>query len=84
VSEKPKKFNAADHWKGMPEFTQNDAKPIHQVIVGFATKEDMHKFSKVIGQPLTAKTRSVWYPAVPEETALDKRWADKENTKPKK
>lgn len=74
---KPDKFNPKDEWKGMPEFNQPDGGPIKSIIVNFDNKEDMHKFSKLIGQPITARTRSVWYPAVPEEGALDKRYVDK-------
>lgn len=70
-----KKFDHKEHWKGMPEFNQPNMKPVHQVLVGFANKEDMHKFSKVVGQSITAKTKSIWYPEVLETGALDKRWS---------
>lgn len=78
VKKAPEKerFKPADHWKGMPEFIQPEAGPIKSLTVNFATKEDMHKFSKMIGQKVTAQTRSVWYPVVPEETAIDKRYSD--------
>lgn len=72
------KFDHAKHWKGMPEFNQPDAGPVKSLIVNFASMEDVHRFAKLIGgQIITAKTRSVWYPFVPEESALDKRWSDK-------
>lgn len=74
--EKKAKFNHKDHWKGMPEFTQNNLKPIHQVIVSFQNKEDMLKFSKLVGQEVKATTRSIWYPEVQEQKAQDKRWTD--------
>jgi hypothetical protein len=75
--EAPKKFNHKEHWKGMPEFNQPDLKPVNQVLVNFQTAEDMHKFAKIMGQPITAKTRSIWYPYVESELALDKRWTKK-------
>jgi hypothetical protein len=76
-----KKFDHMEHWKGMPEFVQPGLKPIKSLIVNLATKEDMHKFSKLMGQPITHKTKFIWYPFVPDEKYIDKRWSDK---KPKK
>lgn len=71
-------------WKGMPEFHQPNAGPVKSLIVNFQTMEDVHQFAKIIGgQLITAKTRSVWYPAVPEELALDKRWSDAQPSKVK-
>lgn len=75
--EKVKRFDPKEHWKGMPEFHQPDAGPVKQLIVNFENMENVHKFSKLIGQPITAKTKFVWYPEVPIEGAIDKRWSDK-------
>ena len=77
--ESKRKFNAMDHWKGMPEFTQTALKPVKQLLVNFETNSDMLKFSKLIGQEITAKTRSIWYPKVEGEPAktFNKRWVDK-------
>jgi len=49
-------------WVGMPEFVHEDLTPIKQLIVSFATKEDFEEFSKLIGQKLTSRTQSIWYP----------------------
>lgn len=65
------------HWKGMPEFNQPGIKPVKVLTVNFESNEAMHKFSKLVGQLITAKTRSIWYPKVVEESALDKRWSKK-------
>jgi len=59
-------------WVDMPEFVHEDLTPIKQLIVSFATKEDFEEFSKLIGQKLTSKTQSVWYP----EATID-RYANK-------
>lgn len=83
VKVKKEKFNAMDHWKGMPEFNQPGLEPVKVVKVNFASKEYMLKFSKLIGQEITAKTPSVWFPIAPVENALDKRWSDKKTTKKK-
>lgn len=76
-----KKINYDEHWVGMPEFNQPDKTAIKSVTVNFESKEDMLKFSKLVGQEVTSKTRSIWYPKVYEETALDKRWSDKTKKK---
>lgn len=76
-----KKVDYKEMWKGMPEFVQEDARPIKQILVGFATPEDILKFSKLVGQPITDKTRSIWYPKVEDDGALDKRWSFKVPTK---
>ncbi len=76
-----KKFDPKAHWKGMPEFNQPDAGPIKALIVNFENMENVHKFAKLIGQPITAKTKFVWYPEVPFEGAIDKRWSDKPKKK---
>ena len=49
-------------WRGMPEFNQENAKPIQQIIVSFATFEDAKKFGDLLGQKVTYKTKSLWYP----------------------
>jgi len=77
VKPKKEKFNAMDHWKGMPEFIQKDLSPIKSITVNFANKIDMLKFSKLVCQEVTAKTRSIWYPEQTIETALNKRYSDK-------
>ena len=50
-------------WIGMPEFVQEKKNaPYSKIIVRFETKEDMLDFSKIIGQKLTNKTKSIWHP----------------------
>ena len=49
-------------WQDMPEFSQDDLEPFKTIKVNFKTPEDMEKFSKLIGQKITPKTRGVWYP----------------------
>lgn len=52
------------HWKGMPEFNMEDKKPFHQIIVSFESNEDVRKFRELIGQKVTYKTKSIWFPAL--------------------
>lgn len=69
------------HWKGMPEFNQPDAGPVKSILVHFATKEDMLKFSKLVNQEITAKLQYIWFPTRDREQLLDKRWSDKKAKK---
>lgn len=71
----------AKHWKGMPEFVSENKQPVKQITVGFANKEDMLKFSKLVGQVITAKTRSIWYPAIPNTPMFNKRYIDSKPNK---
>jgi len=66
-----------DHWKGMPEFKQDNVKPIKTVRVHIWSKEDLLKFSKLINQAITAKTTFVHYPKKDRISETDHRWSDK-------
>jgi hypothetical protein len=50
------------HWQGMPEFEQDDLTAAHSVKVHFGSLEDLQAFAELVGQKLTEKTRSIWYP----------------------
>lgn len=65
-----------DEWQGMPEFNQNDLQPHATIIVHFHSKEGMEKFSKLVEQPITYKTRSIWFPKAEIGTIADKRYVD--------
>ena len=49
-------------WEGMPEFNQKDLSAMKAIRVNFASQEDIDKFSKLVKQKITLKTRSIWYP----------------------
>lgn len=51
-----------EHWVGMPEFEQEDNNAYKELRVKFETKEDYEKFEKLVGQKLTKKTKSIWFP----------------------
>jgi hypothetical protein len=74
---KPAKFKVADHWRGMPEFTEKDVQPFQRVVVNLATEADCLKFFKLIGQTYTRKTRSIWFPDISDEKYMDKRYSSK-------
>lgn len=53
----------SQEWDGMPEFVQDKKNaPYSKIIVRFETEEDMRDFSKLIGQKLTNRTKSIWHP----------------------
>ena len=66
-------------WHDMPEFIQENKEPIKQLIVSFETFKDYQDFAKLIGQNLTSKTRSVWFPKAIIDRIVDKKYIDEES-----
>ena len=66
-------------WAGMPEFSQDDQTSWKQVIVHFNTPEDLEAFSKLLGQTLTPKTRSIWYPEAEIGRLVTKRYVNEQS-----
>jgi hypothetical protein len=65
-----------EFWKGMPEFIQEDLTPVKTIYVHFETREDMEAFAKLVDQPLTMNTRSIWYPEAEIGRIANKRYID--------
>lgn len=63
-----------EHWKGMPEFKQEDFMPYKQIMVSFETKEDMEKFAVFIGQKILPTTKSIWWPEAEIAETAKLRW----------
>ena len=49
----------------MPEFVQFRQQPYAKVIFRFEDEKSLTAFSELIGQKLTAKTKSAWFPFRP-------------------
>lgn len=62
------------HWRGMPEFDQQDKTAFRSVVVHFKTREDLDAFAKLVDQPITEKTRFLWYPFIEIERYADKAY----------
>jgi hypothetical protein len=62
-----------EHWQGMPEFVQVRQAPWKSIFVHFDSEADYRAFAALVKQPLTAKTRYIWYPEA-EITATSLRW----------
>jgi len=66
-------------WQGMPEFIQKDQGPFKSLIINFECREDMDAFAVLVGQRLTFKTQSIWYPEAKIRRYSNKRYIDEEN-----
>jgi uncharacterized protein YukJ len=51
-----------DHWLGMPDFDQKKLRPYAQIIIRVDNEDDLNELSKRLGQKLTKKTKSAWFP----------------------
>ena len=67
-------WSPEDEWVGMPEFEQEDLLAKYTLKINFLTVEDKLRFGVLIGQTLTEKTRSVWFPEQEEQKVADLRW----------
>jgi hypothetical protein len=68
--------SAKEEWKGMPEFEQEKEKPFSMINIRFETEEDLKAFAELIGQKLTPKTKSIWFPHKPHIKPYVRRWVD--------
>ncbi len=67
---------AREEWQGMPEFAQENLRPWKQLIVSFENRADMDAFAALVGQRLTEKTQSIWYPEAEIGRMVTKRYKD--------
>jgi len=51
-----------EEWEGMPEYVQENLLPSYSIKVNFSSVDDLKRFAALIDQPITTKTKSVWYP----------------------
>lgn len=52
----------AGEWWGMPEYRHRDLSGVQKVVVHFKTRADVEAFARLVGQEVTERTRSLWYP----------------------
>ena len=65
-------------WQDMPEFVQEKKECFAKIIFRFETNEDLQNFAKLIGQKLTVKTKSAWFPYRPHVGEYDTLWVDED------
>ena len=66
-------------WRGMPEFNQPENGAIRQIIVSFSKQEDIEEFAKLVGQNITKKTKSIWFPNRERNNVVDLFYVAKDN-----
>lgn len=67
-------FHSA-HWKGMPEFEQEDSVwTYHSLKVVIQSPTDYASFAGLVRQPLSETTKSIYYPQWTPEKARHKKW----------
>lgn len=70
--------DAWDEWQGMPEFEQDDTRAKYKIVVNIESVEDLNQFAETIKQPLTEKTRFVYFPEKKPEAKRFNRYASNE------
>ena len=65
-----------EHWKGMPEYKQDDNGPWKTIKMHFRNEEDFNEFSKLTGNNLSKKTKSAWYPKLEITKNALLRWIE--------
>ena len=65
------------HWKGMPEYVQEDNGPWKTIRIHFRNDEDYEEFAKLTDNThLTKKTKSAWYPKLEITKNALLRWIE--------
>ena len=65
-----------EHWQDMPEFIQEDLTSKRKIIVHFRNEEDVQKFAELIGQKISAKLPSLWFPELKKRSHYNKGFID--------
>lgn len=65
-----------DLWQGMPEFEQDDKLGWKTIKVHFENEDDYNAFIRLVDQPMTEKTKYIWYPELEKESMLAYRCED--------
>lgn len=63
-------------WQGMPEFVQEDLTPYRVINVRFRNQEDVEAFAKLMGQDISPKQKTLWYPKAEFRRAAHLRYVD--------
>jgi hypothetical protein len=65
-----------EEWQGMPEFVQEDLTSKRKIIVHFRNDDDVKAFSHLIGQKITPKQKSLWFPEMEIRRYRHMRYVD--------
>lgn len=82
LEELKKKDDWKKYWVGMPACDQPDKKPHKTVYVHFRNEEDYKAFQTLIGDKLSEKTKSIWYPKREVQDLWSQRWVENDKFDP--
>ena len=71
--EAPEKWEEC--WGGMPEFDQRDLTSYQEILVLLSGDVDRRRFAEIADQPISVRTRSIWFPRAEVGRFADKRYA---------
>ncbi len=57
-----KDFDPSKEWEGMPEFENEDETAWQSIHIHFSSEKAIDLFAKLINQPITKKTKTLWFP----------------------
>lgn len=83
VPDHPQLFDHPSDWQkewfGMPEFIQDKQREFAKIVVRFRNQQDLDDFAELIGQRLTAKTKSMWHPSILRGADSGKKYVSDES-----
>ena len=62
------------HWWGMPEYLDDDLSPFRRVVLYFYDRKDVLAFGELIGQKLSPRCFSVWFPKRERRDRMARAW----------
>lgn len=71
-------IDPAGEWQGMPEFEQPAKKAFQSITVHMKDQAAVDSFARLIGQPVSNRTKFAWFPQIEIERYADKRYVEDE------
>lgn len=71
-------FDWQAHWRDMPEFVQEDLWAKRTIKIHFRSDEDVQRFAALIGQTITPKQKSLWFPEAAPRRKAHLRYLEKD------
>lgn len=68
--------NCQKEWEGMPEYVMEDLSPHRVINVRFRNDEDVQKFAELMGQIITPKQKTIWFPYAEPRLRAHLRYVD--------
>lgn len=75
VIEWPQEFYD-EHWQNMPSYNQPDNGAYRQLLINFEDEAAVKRFEELVGQSLTKKTKSIWFPKREQNNVSDLFWIE--------